>query len=98
MILGPTVKFYITGNFEWKKVKVAVGFSNIRIWDGLEFFKLELYVEVSSNNLPEILWLPLPPQGTQREHWGETAITTGIPKEKGTVTCDPSFSKYSMAF
>ena len=55
MILGPTVRFYITGNFEWKKVKVAVGFANIRIWDGLEFYKLELYVEVSSNNLPEIL-------------------------------------------
>ena len=47
MILGPTVKFYIYGNFEWKKVKVAVGFAHIRIWDGLYFDKLELYVEVS---------------------------------------------------
>lgn len=46
MILGPTVKFYIYGNFEWKKVKVAVGFAHIRIWDGLYFDKLELYVEV----------------------------------------------------
>ena len=52
MILGPTVKFYITGNFEWKKVKVAVGFANIRIWDGLEFYKLELYVEVSCTMHP----------------------------------------------
>ena len=47
MILGPTAKFYITGNFQWKKIKVTVGFANIRIWDGLEFSKLELYVEVS---------------------------------------------------
>ena len=47
MILGPTFKFYIYGNFEWKKVKVAVGFAHIRLWDGLYFDKLELYVEVS---------------------------------------------------
>ncbi len=47
MILGPTAKFYITGAFEWKKVRVAVGFAHIRIWDGLYFDKLELYVEVS---------------------------------------------------
>ena len=51
MILGPTAKFYITGNFQWQKIIVAVGFANIRIWDGLEFWKLELYVEVS----PDIL-------------------------------------------
>ena len=47
MILGPTVKWYITGNFEWKKIKVATGFANIRICEGLSFSKLELYVEVS---------------------------------------------------
>ena len=47
MILGPTVKFFITGQFEWKKIRVAVGFRSIRIWDGLEFDRLELYVEVS---------------------------------------------------
>lgn len=49
MILGPTVQFYISGQFEWKKIRVAVGFNNIRIWDGLHFYKLELYVEVSSD-------------------------------------------------
>ena len=46
-IIGPTVKFYITGQFEWKKIRVAVGLAHIRIWDGLYFDKLELYVEVS---------------------------------------------------
>ncbi|KAL9979348.1 hypothetical protein ACROYT_G016999 [Oculina patagonica] len=49
MILGPTAKFYITGAFEWKKVRVAVGFAHIRIWDGLYFDKLELYVEADWN-------------------------------------------------
>ncbi|XP_068704567.1 uncharacterized protein [Montipora foliosa] len=49
MILGPTVKFYIYGNFEWKKVKVAIGFAHIRIYDGLYFDKLELYVEAEFN-------------------------------------------------
>jgi len=47
MIIGPTAIFYITGQFEWKKIRVAVGFAYIRIWDGLYFDKLELYVEVS---------------------------------------------------
>ena len=51
MIIGPTAKFYITGQFEWKKVRVAVGFGHIRIWDGLYFDKLELYVEVSHYTL-----------------------------------------------
>lgn len=46
MIIGPTARFYITGQFEWKKIRVAVGFAHIRIWDGLYFDKLELYVEV----------------------------------------------------
>lgn len=46
MILGPTVKWFITGHFEWKKLRVATGFANIRLWDGLFFHKLELYVEV----------------------------------------------------
>ena len=50
MILGPTAKFYITGQFERKKIRVAVGFAHIRIWDGLYFDKLELYVVVSSDN------------------------------------------------
>ncbi|CAH3028156.1 unnamed protein product [Porites evermanni] len=50
MILGPTVKWYITGNFEWKKIKVATGFANIRICEGLSFSKLELYVEAEFNN------------------------------------------------
>ena len=48
MIVGPTVKWYITGQFEWKKIRVATGFANVRIFDGLYFHKLELYVEVSS--------------------------------------------------
>ena len=47
MIIGPTAIFYITGQFEWKKIRVAVGFAYIRIYDGLYFDKLELYVEVS---------------------------------------------------
>lgn len=49
MILGPTVQFYITGQFEWKKIRVATGFANIRLWDGLYFHKLELYVEVRTD-------------------------------------------------
>ena len=47
MIIGPTAKFYITGQFQSKKIRVAVGFAHVRIWDGLYFDKLELYVEVS---------------------------------------------------
>lgn len=47
MIVGPTVKWYITGQFQWKKIRVATGFANVRIFDGLYFHKLELYVEVS---------------------------------------------------
>ena len=47
MIVGPTVKWYITGHFQWKKIRVATGFANVRIFDGLYFHKLELYVEVS---------------------------------------------------
>ena len=47
MIVGPTIKWYITGQFEWKKIRVATGFANVRIYDGLYFHKLELYVEVS---------------------------------------------------
>ena len=50
MIIGPTAKFYITGQFEWKKIRVAAGIANIRIWDGLYFDKFELYVEVSPDN------------------------------------------------
>ena len=46
MIVGPTIKWYITGQFEWKKIRVATGFANVRIYDGLYFHKLELYVEV----------------------------------------------------
>lgn len=49
MIVGPTIKWYITGQFEWKKIRVATGFANVRIYDGLYFHKLELYVEVSYN-------------------------------------------------
>ncbi|XP_058970157.2 uncharacterized protein [Pocillopora verrucosa] len=49
MILGPTVQFYITGQFEWKKIRIATGFANIRLWDGLYFHKLELYVEADWN-------------------------------------------------
>ncbi|KAJ7381185.1 hypothetical protein OS493_004785 [Desmophyllum pertusum] len=49
MILGPTVKWYITGQFEWKKIRVATGFANIRLFDGLYFHKLELYVEADWN-------------------------------------------------
>lgn len=49
MILGPTVQFYITGQFEWKKIRIATGFANIRLWDGLYFHKLELYVEVRTD-------------------------------------------------
>ena len=47
MIVGPTVKWYIAGQFEWKKIRVATGFANIRLFAGLYFHKLELYVEVS---------------------------------------------------
>ena len=47
MIVGPTVKWYIAGQFEWKKIKVATGFRNVRIFGGLYFDRLELYVEVS---------------------------------------------------
>lgn len=47
MILGPTIKWYISGQFEWKKIKVTTGFRNIKLWDGLAFDRLELYVEVS---------------------------------------------------
>lgn len=47
MIVGPTVKWYIAGQFEWKKIKVATGFRNIRLFGGLYFDRLELYVEVS---------------------------------------------------
>lgn len=46
MIVGSTIKWYITGHFEWKKIRIATGFANIRIQDGLYFHKLELYVEV----------------------------------------------------
>ena len=46
MIVGPTIKWYITGHFEWKKIRIATGFANVRIQDGLYFHKLELYVEV----------------------------------------------------
>jgi len=49
MIVGPTVKWYIAGQFEWKKIRVATGFANIRLFAGLYFHKLELYVEVSRN-------------------------------------------------
>jgi len=51
MIVGPTIKWYITGQFEWKKIRVATGFANVRIYDGLYFHKLELYVEVSCSSL-----------------------------------------------
>ena len=51
MIVGPTIKWYITGQFEWKKIRVATGFANVRIYDGLYFHKLELYVEVSCASL-----------------------------------------------
>ena len=47
MIVGPTVKWYIAGQFEWKKIKVATGFRNVRLFGGLYFDRLELYVEVS---------------------------------------------------
>jgi len=47
MIVGPTIKWYIAGEFQWRKIKVAVGFKNIRLFAGLYFHKLELYVEVS---------------------------------------------------
>lgn len=47
IIVGPTVKWYITGHFQWKNIRVATGFANVRIFDGLYFHKLELYVEVS---------------------------------------------------
>ncbi|KAL9979352.1 hypothetical protein ACROYT_G017003 [Oculina patagonica] len=49
MIIGPTAKWYITGHFQWKNIKVATGFANIRIFDGLYFHKLELYVEADWN-------------------------------------------------
>ena len=48
MSVGPTIKWYIAGEFEWKKIKVATGFRNIRLFAGLYFDKLELYVEVRS--------------------------------------------------
>lgn len=47
IIIGPTAKFYISGQFEWKKIRVAVGLLQVHIWGGLYFDKLELYVEVS---------------------------------------------------
>ena len=47
LIVGPTVKWYIYGTFEWRKIRIATGFANVRIYDGLYFHKLELYVEVS---------------------------------------------------
>lgn len=47
MIVGPTAKWYITGHFQWKNIRIATGFANIRIFGGLYFHKLELYVEVS---------------------------------------------------
>ena len=46
LIVGPTIKWYITGQFQWRKIRVATGFANVRIYDGLYFHKLELYVEV----------------------------------------------------
>ena len=46
MIVGPTIKWYIAGEFQWKKIRVATGFRNIRLFAGLYFDKLELYVEV----------------------------------------------------
>lgn len=46
LIVGPTVKWYIYGTFEWRKIRIATGFANVRIYDGLYFHKLELYVEV----------------------------------------------------
>ena len=46
MIVGPTVQWYIAGQFEWRKIRVATGFRNIRLFAGLYFHKLELYVEV----------------------------------------------------
>ena len=47
IIVGPTVKWYIYGTFEYRKIRIATGFANVRIYDGLFFHKLELYVEVS---------------------------------------------------
>ena len=46
MIVGPDIKFFINGLIEWKKVKIAGGFKNIRIGFGLYFHYFELYVEV----------------------------------------------------
>ena len=48
MIVGPTVQWYIAGQFEWRKIRVATGFRNIRLFAELYFHKLELYVEVSA--------------------------------------------------
>ena len=47
LIVGPTVKWYIYGTFEYRKIRIATGFANVRIYDGLYFHKLELFVEVS---------------------------------------------------
>lgn len=49
MIVGPTAKWYITGHFQWKNIRIATGFANIRIFGGLYFHKLELYVEADWN-------------------------------------------------
>ncbi|XP_067053119.1 uncharacterized protein [Acropora muricata] len=50
MIVGPTVQWYIAGQFEWRKIRVATGFRNIRLFAGLYFHKLELYVEADWNS------------------------------------------------
>nr|XP_058970077.1 uncharacterized protein LOC131796502 [Pocillopora verrucosa] len=50
LIVGPTIKWYITGQFQWRKIRVATGFANVRIYDGLYFHKLELYVEADWND------------------------------------------------
>ena len=59
MIVGPTAKWYITGHFQWKNIRVATGFANIRIFDGLYFHKLELYVEVSYQKRDDQFYLLL---------------------------------------
>ncbi|XP_068704515.1 uncharacterized protein [Montipora foliosa] len=50
LIVGPTVKWYIYGTFEYRKIRIATGFANVRIYDGLYFHKLELFVEADWNS------------------------------------------------
>ena len=52
VILGPTVRWYISGQFQWKKIRIATGFRDVRIWDGVYFNRLDLYVEVRRASLP----------------------------------------------